>query len=981
MTIDNIIPETGSESRGFLSQNSSAALSLGARRGNVLAIVIGILAVIFVIAVFFGSSTVERTRQTRRALGGDQAASLAEAAVNRAIHIVSKAMNDPKSFDKGAATGNLAIMLRYPLPVKTAEANEVSAELGKDDLLDISVMDKEGMPSKIELKLADLRVKAKGEDLLDELVTFACAERAKDYDVTVTVELEKACRINAKPLPSGKYEVPGIDCEFSVRPDVLGFLENKGMLNFILEFPDWLSLFNFSIPIKVWVPVVDLEITLATIDPAPILDLAVKPLTKGTQLADAMNCSDGIGVKDYFVLDKILRALFHQLLDKPQLYPIKIMFDKDFFTASSDLWPSAVKIPDDYSRHVEKYGNIKITAKSRIEFVDGTTSERRIEATKDFKVSDFMPMAPLYSFFMANTTNDRVNFNDNGGQFYVNNSAGRIMNKAEREKRKEIAGQVRVNFKPDDYSDSNPGTPLVINTSMMGHHQGPKLAGNSIGNTALNLTAGADALLMLGRTKNAIISKASYNIDGTVNSKNVKTKKGSPLPKELKFSRGPVRHGFQLSSDVSAKHAKFLHKDPKYIENRKTYQSSALKQRNDSYKWWTDDKHKMPKEDYLKKKAESINFLPDPEKFSSNIISFGMSMAMRAFGSSLTDISAGAVVMGSNPPADAFGRMKLPWMGTGNSYYCLPSLGWGQNKTHLFGLNAWYPTLSRDIEGMVAKRYRQWHVTIVGLFAKDRLPLLPFPPPWCFVPPIPVPFWFADQIINKYDYNMWFMKAYDSEDDTGDAGMSMYDPEYTINMPANYYAIEQYAKKSNYFYESGEAFVKDLPNRMVTIDGKKALQLNGVTFIVGSLGTDSQPFVATEGDTFYVTGRGMIVVSGNLSLGCNIKYVEEAEKPTVFSLIVRNGGLIMTNNGDYVIEGSVYTNRGLYLGSNTTLNIQGNWVTNEFAKHRMRGELMVDYVSSKLRPSLGSLHPQTGKYDPRRYNLALSSRWNAWKVD
>jgi hypothetical protein len=126
---------------------------------------------------------------------------------------------------------------------------------------------------------------------------------------------------------------------------------------------------------------------------------------------------------------------------------------------------------------------------------------------------------------------------------------------------------------------------------------------------------------------------------------------------------------------------------------------------------------------------------------------------------------------------------------------------------------------------------------------------------------------------------------------------------------------------------------------------------------------------------------GMIVVSGNISLACNIRYAEEPEKPTVFSLIARNGGLIMTNSGDFVIEGSVYTNRGLYVGSNTTLNIQGNWVTNEFAKHRMRGEIMIDYVASKLRPSLGSLHPKTGKYDPRRYNLALSSRWSAWKVD
>lgn len=89
----------------------------------------------------------------------------------------------------------------------------------------------------------------------------------------------------------------------------------------------------------------------------------------------------------------------------------------------------------------------------------------------------------------------------------------------------------------------------------------------------------------------------------------------------------------------------------------------------------------------------------------------------------------------------------------------------------------------------------------------------------------------------------------------------------------------------------------------------------------------------------------------------------------------------MTDEGDFTIEGSLYTHRCVYLGSNTRLNIVGNWVTNEFAKQRMRGELMIDYVASKVRASLGGLHPQTGKYDPRRYYLALSPRWNAWKVD
>ncbi|GAB4279518.1 MAG: hypothetical protein Kow0029_23470 [Candidatus Rifleibacteriota bacterium] len=814
------------------------------------------------------------------------------------------------------------------------------------------------------------------------MVQFASNGKVKDYDVTVTFEIEQAFRINPKDEGSEKYLVPGIDCEFSARKDILDFLDNKGRLNFVLEFPDWLSLFNFSIPIDIWIPVVNKKITLATIDPAPIIDLAIKPLTRGSQLADVMNCPDGIGVKDYFILDKLLRALFQKLLGKPEWYPVKIFFDKDFFLQQADLWPAGVKIPNDHSRYIEKYGTIRVISVAKINFVDGTYSERRIEATKDFKVSDTEPMAPMYSFFCANTTNDRVNFNDNGGQFFVNNSPGRIMTKEERTARKELAGQIRVNFKPEDYVDeSNPGTPIVVNAALMGHYDGPKLADNAFGNGAMNLVAGTDGMMVLGRTRSMIIAKAAYNLDAAVYSKNYKGDRVEGLPSRLKFSRGPVRHGFQLSS-TALKNTKMLHKDPKYLQERKKYQDGALKKRNDSYQWWTKEPHKMSYEDYIKKKMDGINFLPDPERFSTNIIMFGISMAFRAFGSSLTDLTKGAVIFGSNPPADAFSRMMMPWMGTSNSYYCLPTLGWGQNKTHLFGTYTWYPTLSRDIEGMVAKRYRQWHVTIIGLFAKDRLPLLPFPPPWCFVPPIPVPFWFADQIINKYDFNLEFMKAYDPEEDSADARMAMFDPNNMINMPANFYSIEQYAKKSNYYYSSEENFLKDLSNRMVTIDGKKALQLNGVTFIAGSLGTDSKPFTAPDGgDTFYVTGKGMIVVSGNVSLGCNIRCVDEPEKRTVFSLIIRNGGLIATNEGDLVFEGSLYTNRGLYIGSNTRFNIQGNWVTNEFAKHRMRGEVMIDYVSSRVRSSLGSLHPVRGKYDPNRYYLAISPRWNAWKVD
>jgi hypothetical protein len=165
-------------------------------------------------------------------------------------------------------------------------------------------------------------------------------------------------------------------------------------------------------------------------------------------------------------------------------------------------------------------------------------------------------------------------------------------------------------------------------------------------------------------------------------------------------------------------------------------------------------------------------------------------------------------------------------MGTANSNYCLPTFGTGQNKTHLFGTSSWNPTLTRDIEGPVAKRYRQWRVTILGLLARDRLPFLPFTPPFCNVPPIPIPYWWVDTKITKYDYDIFCLKAYDVEKNQSDTSYSIYDPSMMENMPANWYTNEQYAKKSNYFYKDYQGFIDDLPNRMVDIDGKKVLQLN-----------------------------------------------------------------------------------------------------------------------------------------------------------
>ncbi|RCK79036.1 MAG: hypothetical protein OZSIB_0378 [Candidatus Ozemobacter sibiricus] len=954
-------------------------LAARSRRGNILAMVVLIMALLFLGAIWLTQSSVERGRQTWRSLAGDQAGCLAEAALMRAVHRLSRSMNDPASFKREADAKTFALLLRYPLKAAPNNPYTFGGDLGKDELLDVKPLQDTVFKNRIELTAQDLRLQPEGEDTLDRLVAFMGDGKVTSWEVKVTVEVDKAFRITAKKPEAGEFKVPGIDIEFSTRQDVLDFLENKGRMAFLLYFPDWLKLFNFAIPIKVWIPLINKEITLATIDPTPVIDLAVKPLTKGSTFAQACNRPDGLGLNDYFTLDVIARMIA-QAFDKPDLYPFKILYDENFFPALADLWPAGLgPIPVGYEYHIEKYGELKMRSEARLTFRDRSVSERRIEATKEFKVSDIQPMAPLYSFFAANLSNDRINFNDYGGSFYVNNSGGRIQDRATREKNKEMAGQIRINYKPDDFkSDEEPGSPLLVNCSLMGDWKGPRLAGNGVANTFLNLAGGIDGLMMLGRDEDMVVSQANYTLDFTFYTKSIKVdseKLGIPNIKGLKFEK--INRGWSLSSDI-APNCHWLNKDPKYKENRDRWASSI--KRVNAGKWWAPE---PPETGPDKDNKAKINFIPDISKLSCTIIHFGISIALRGLGQSAP---VPGVTFGEADD-DCFVDFELPWMGTRNSLYTLPSLGWGQNKTHFFGINSIYPTLSRDIEGMVVKRYRQWHVTIIGLTQLDRLPLLPFPPPWCFVPPVPVPVWFTDEVINKYDFNLWFMKPFDVEKNAADTALHMYDPEKMINCPANFYTVEQYAKKATYFYPTWQAFLKDLPNRMIDTPKGKALLLNGVTFIAGSLGSNEQPFAPPEGDTLQVIGKGMIVCSGNIFLGCHIRCVDEPaadkdlDRKTVFSLIARQGGLVITKAGDWVLEGSLFTNVGLYVSPDASLNIQGNWVTNRVDKMRMQGHVMIDFLSSRVRASLGSLHPKTGKFDPRRYHVTLSPRWSTWKVD
>ena len=963
-------------------------------RGSAIVLVLIALCVIFIGAMYLTTSTIERGRQTTRAVAGDKAGCLAEAALPRALHLLMKGANNPAEFKPSAAFGSFATLVRVPLAPAERTPYSFREELGKDQILSFKALENAKVPLKLTFTEKDLRLLPEGQDSLDRMVAFMGDGRAKDYEIEVSVELDKAFRICPKHPKDEEYKVAGVDVPANMRKDVQDFLENKTSMGLIISFPSSMCLLSFSIPVKLEIPLVG-SITLAKIDPVAILDqVVIIPLSRKLGFARLLGKSEGIGLATMFSLDFIAKKISY-LAEKAglgKIYPIELLgYEKDLFPKAAALWPkNSPKLPDDMRHQVEKYGTLAFRSRARIRFKDGTFTERRVEAKKEFKVADLQPMAPLYSLFCANASNDIIQLNDVGGSLYVNNSSRRVLPETARTKNKEITGQIRFNYRPADADGDFPGTPLLVNCGFLGHYQGPRFSTNDVENGLMNLVAGIDALLMLKPKKEMITTTATKVWNLAV---------GEPKPPaEDKVPKKMPGFTFKLTGKkwdygaLARRNMRLLHTDSaykKYIQGKLQEQKAHKQYGKGNEKpagWSADTSDQPPGAPEKDEKKSLLNFIPDVSDLSCNFIHFTVSVAMRALGGSAPNVSG--ITFGLDDGESCFESFELPWMGTSNGLFCLPTLGWDQNKTHLFGLNALFPTLSRDIEGMVAKRYRQWHICIVGFDFLDRLPLIPAPPPWCFVPPIPVPIWFADEVVSKYDYDFFFMKAWDGTQEAPDTVMSVYDPGLAANLPANFYTVEQFAKKATYFYPTQEEFLKDLPNRILkTADGKEALNLNGITFIGGSLGSNKKPFKPASGDTFYVTGRGMIVTSGHVFLGCNIQCVDQVgleadpkRPPTVFSLIVRTGGLIVEGKKDYIFEGSLFTNAGMYLAPNTSLNVRGNWVTNRLVKNRMRGNLLIDFISSRVRMSLGSLRPVTGKYDQRRHFVTLAPTWSSWNL-
>ena len=940
------------------------------RFGSAFIIVIGILGIIIFAATMFMSSTIHEGRETSMSIRGLHATSLAEAALERAM---SKIMKDINNIDlQKTGADEIAVTVRIPVKEKSSALDQ-SGSLGTDKELDMS-----SLKTEFEFKKDDLQNVSfkKGEDSgekkdLDEMVDYMTDKGAKEYEVTVKGKIEHAFRIS----PKTDYKIPGVDIPWNTRKDVRSLLDGNGYTALHFEFPDSMKWFTLEINLLgSFLPdsLAD-KFDFAKVDLVGI----VSKILEGTGVLTGDNTLEHITTLDW-AADKLMNNVMKPIAERvtgnsiDHLYPIDIMFAKgDMPDSIATLWPNGASVSEGDGLYLEKYGQITFDSEAKITYKDGYTASRRINAVKDFKVSDCEPPASMYSFFISNEKNDEIAFNNYGGQFYVNNLSFTNMGKnaldaikigkkaasVEEMNNKEFPGLIRVNSKHDkgimcnigflgDWSASN-----IVNKNTSGGVEEQDSLGDSIG----KVVKGTDLIML-------VCSKQDDDWSAARGSFEFKVSRKEKEPDSGQYSTA-VTTGHSMSGDSAKDALKTALGKPELNVIPKIKSASLIE--------LAICLAVMP---LAQSAADSANAFIDSAKEEISGATGGYSDYV-----SITPVDATQEAMKKIIEAmDCFATWDWPYMGTSNELFTIPNLGRGSNKTHLFGEGALQPTLTKEIEGDVVSQYRQWRMCIVGLKAYEKIYIMGVP-----IPPIPIPLWKTTTQVKKYGYHITGIKSLDENNHEDDKTISTYDPAKPENMPPNLYTVEQYAKKATYYYENQEAFIEDLPNRMIkTKDGKEALALNGITYIAGSLGSENDHFKVEGKDALLVTGKGMIVVCGNVFLGTNIICLDNKDtgEKTTFSLICRNGGLVILKSGKYAIEGSLYTDAGIYVEPSSSLHILGNWVTNQFKKTLMLGTVIVDYVSSRTRTSVGSLHPTRGKYDPKRYHVSFSPIWSTWRA-
>jgi hypothetical protein len=926
-------------------------------RGSAILIVIGITTVLTIITYGLFKSSVSTRFLNVRSSNDQKAQDCAEAVTGLVYRFVAEEMNDPKMiFDilsfKKVDLENWYWRFRIPQVMAEASIDPVSFKSGNISEAETSGngLGFEIQPQADMMKKLTMTYKTEHMGDLRDMIN----EMGGTVNITSEAKIGRMYGI----LPNGpKYELPGVTLDISEKLKFSGLnignfldklMDNKpfkiDLKTILLEqLPDYgvadlvekaVGKISFNIALE-WVAI-----------PIPIGKL-LAAIFKGLLTRLSKTCTGGDG--NIFTLKGFLGSV---VLKDIELGIDLTKLKKGIQQKITDMIPSYVNLGSggvSWGVTMEKIGIMEV--KTTVEYMpqgpSGVKIKKTLLAQRDFRVADVQPVAPDYSFFVANSAllfedegkentnsfagDDPITWHEGMGKLVIHNIT--FFDESIFKKFKDFFKAVKdLDLQKVNYTFFLPGRIRINGTKK-------HLIRLNLG--LLDFMKDGD---VGGAFKGCEIAALLVNRDTKHTPHNFLPSIGESLY-GIGFEMPPIWGGwvtiFNLIEGLVKKALDTgVDKLAGVLEDTAAgnYDEGGTDAVGDAAQDAAEDAGNQVKglaEEEIKNKAESI---------------------LDQIKGVLQDI--GFMVK----PFD------WPWVTDSLVWIPMPKL---YNKTYLFGdFHVEFPINFR-VEGNVYKQFSRLKLPMIRIYIFLNW-LFSCPNVDFTLPPIP----FNEVITEPYGFCA-LPPCENSEGKADTAKMeTQWDPSKPENLPANVYSPYQYMKKASYYYATTADFSKDTENRTSTVVGTDGQEHNaficdGVTFVEGK---DGQGLFFR--DDMKVCGRGIIVCAGNIHLK-SIRRVDPKDgPPTMLTIIARNGALI--NTSDTVVEASLYGDRGLMNPMYGKLRVFGNLVVNQFKRADCQGEVHVHYESNRTHSSFMSYFKDLAKYDPTRFHVSLSKKWREY---
>ncbi len=377
----------------------------GSRHGAAYMIAIGAVAVMIVMVLWLSRTTTFTRWQTTLTSNDRKAMDCAEAAANLTFRVIQENMNDSKVFFKMLSLRagpddffkSWFTMFRMPTAMAGGTVDPLSAKGAKDsaitggidfdldlfsNTLTYGLIYKEGIKYSTDDPNSPLSL------YLGELFTSMGGKTR----VECKCKIARAYGILPK---NTQYEIPGITVNTAPVSGWLGDLVNGiANPNLVIEF-DLAMFIPEGSPLDMLPEIKPITVTVG-VPPVPIL--VPVPVKKILQ---------GLGLGSLLSWQSIAKLIFgDKLKAKIDLSNIKKAITDKIY----DILPSQLKLfagNIGWGVTIEKQGLLEVT--TTVEFQPhfpnpGPTIKKTLVAQREFRVADIAPVAPDFSFFVANTT-------------------------------------------------------------------------------------------------------------------------------------------------------------------------------------------------------------------------------------------------------------------------------------------------------------------------------------------------------------------------------------------------------------------------------------------------------------------------------------------------------------------------------------------------------------------------------------------------